>query len=338
MRAALYCYFGKIKTVGREGIPKEGPLLFLPNHQNALLDALLIAVDGRRKPYFLTRSDVFSNALFRSFFAFFHMLPVYRFRDGRHTLKKNEEIFQRCAQLLCEGEAVVIFPEASHHLNRRVRPLSKGFTRILFQAVAACEKQDILLLPVGVNYLSAASFPDLTSLYYGQAFRLLPLYNAEDLRNSVVAIRNEVSEQLQTLTTHVPEGKNYDKLIAYLTSMGIDFQDPHIANRAIADLPDDSKIEPEKVKRTGPPDILRAIFYLINFPLLIPWFWIKKKKIPEPEFTSTFRFAYALLVYPVFYLLCFFLLGSTFGYAQTLSLIALHFACNQIYTKSVKTS
>ena len=76
MRAALHCYFSRIKTVGLDNIPESGPLMFLPNHQNALLDALLIAVNCRRKPYFLTRSDVFTNALFRSLFSFFHMLPV----------------------------------------------------------------------------------------------------------------------------------------------------------------------------------------------------------------------------------------------------------------------
>jgi len=266
------------------------------------------------------------------------MLPVYRLRDGRDTLKNNDEIFQRCAELLCQGEAVVIFPEANHHLNRRVRPLSKGFTRILFQAVEHCKEKEILLLPVGVNYLSAASFPDLTSLYYGQTFPLLPLYNEEDLRNSVVEIRNEVSIQLRSLTTHVPEENDYDQIIAYLIARGIDFQDPHIANRAIADFPDDFKLEPAKVKQIGPSGIIRVVFYLINFPILIPWLWIKKKKIPEPEFTSTFRFAYALMVFPPIYLFAFFLLGSAFGYAQALVVISLHFGCNQIYIKSVKNS
>ncbi|MCX2720508.1 lysophospholipid acyltransferase family protein [Lentiprolixibacter aurantiacus] len=336
MRTALHCYFGRINLHGLDGIPEKGPLMFLPNHQNALLDALLIAVNCRRKPYFLTRSDVFSNRLFRSLFSFFHMLPVYRIRDGRHTLSRNEAIFQKCAELLCQGEAVVIFPEANHHLDRRVRPLSKGFTRILFQAVELCNGQEIFLLPVGVNYLRAAQFPDLTSLYYGRAFPLLPLYDARDPRNSVFRIRNEVSQQLQTLTTHVPEDKKYEQFIAYLISRGIDFQDPEKANQAIAgftenmvDFPD----EMVKKRRTG---ILRLIFYLFNFPLVIPWFWIKNRLVPEPEFNSTFRFAYALMIYPLVYLICFFLISSLWGYAQALTLIALHFGVNQVYIKVVR--
>ena len=335
MRAALYCYFGRIKTVGLEGIPHKGPLLFLPNHQNALLDALLIAVNCRRKPYFLTRSDVFSNALFRSFFAFFHMLPVYRLRDGRHTLAKNEAIFQRCAQLLCQGEAVVIFPEANHHLARRVRPLSKGFTRILFQALEQCKGREILLLPVGVNYLRAAEHPDLAALYYGKTFPVIPLYEPSDLRSSVQRIRNEVTLQLQTLTTHLPEDTNDEQLISYLVSQGIDFQNPHKANRAIANFTENAENIPDKTKMPGPPMVLRIFFYLLNFPILLPWLWIKKHLVPEPEFTSTFRFAYALLIYPLFYLFAFFLLTTYWGSAQALTLISFHFGLNQVYTKSI---
>lgn len=337
MRAALHCYFGRITTAGLDGIPRKGPLLFLPNHQNALLDALLIAVNCRRKPYFLTRSDVFSNTLFRSLFAFFHMLPVYRLRDGRHTLARNDDIFQKCAQLLCQGEAVVLFPEANHHLDRRVRPLSKGFTRILFQAADLCIGREILLLPVGVNYLRAAYHPDLAALCYGNPFPVLPLYDPSDLRASVQRIRERVSDQLQNLTTHVPEDKDYEKLMDWLISQGIDFQDPNKSNQAIAKFPENAAGVPKRRQHTGPSVVLRAIFYLFNFPLLLPWFWIKKHKVPEPEFTSTFRFAYALMLYPPAYLITFFLLGSQMGYTRSFALIALHFGFNQIYTKSVNS-
>lgn len=335
MRATLHCYFGRIRTVGLDNVPEKGPLMFLPNHQNALLDALLIAVNCRRKPYFLTRSDVFSNAIFRSFFAFFHMLPVYRLRDGRHTLPRNEEIFERCAQLLCQGEAVVIFPEASHNLIRRVRPLSKGFTRILFQAIEDCNGKEILLLPVGVNFLRAAEHPDLASLNYGRAFPVSPHYDESDLRSSVQSIRNEVAEQLQTLTTHVPEDRDYEQVMTFLMSKGIDFQDPEKANQAIASYEQEADVKPGNTAYKGPPRVLRAIFYLLNFPILLPWLWIKKHLVPEPEFMSTFRFGYAFLIYPLVYLFAFFLLTSYWGSAQALTLIAFHFGLNQVYAKSI---
>ncbi|MBT8204781.1 MAG: lysophospholipid acyltransferase family protein [Eudoraea sp.] len=335
MRAALYCYFGNIKVHNQQAIPKSGALMLLPNHQNALLDALLIAINSNRKPYFLTRSDVFSNTLFRSLFHFFRMLPVYRMRDGRETLNKNEAIFQRCTELLSKGEAVVIFPEANHNLVRRVRPLSKGFTRILFQTIEQNHDLEILLMPVGMNYYRAAAFPDLASVYYGKPFPLSTLYDPDDLRNAIIRIKGAVSDQLKILTTHIAEEEAYEQIVTYLKNRGVKFQDPGIANQAARDLAlKDLKTEP--VKQTHPKTPLNILFYLLNFPMVIPWLWIKRNHIPEQEFTSTFRFAYALLVYPLFYLLAFLFLGSEIGYAPALICIAFHFGANQLYIKSIQ--
>ena len=335
MRAALYCYFGKIKVHNQQAIPKSGPLMLLPNHQNALLDALLIAINSNRKPYFLTRSDVFSNALFRSLFNFFRMLPIYRMRDGRGTLNKNEAIFQRCTELLSKGEAVVIFPEANHNLVRRVRPLSKGFTRILFRTIEQNRELEILLMPVGMNYYRAAAFPDLASVYYGEPFPLSARYDPSDLRNSIIRIKSAVSEQLKTLTTHIAEEETYEQLVRYLNNKGVKFQDPEKVNQVVSDL-SVKDLNTGSELQTHPKTPLKILFYLLNFPMIIPWAWIKLKHVPEPEFTSTFRFAYALIVYPLFYLLAFVFLGMQIGYAPALACVALHFGANQLYIKSAQ--
>ena len=334
MRAALYCYFGKIRMHNQQAIPESGALMLLPNHQNALLDALLIAINGRRKPYFLTRSDVFSNALFRSLFHFFRMLPVYRMRDGRRTLNKNEAIFQRCTELLSRGEAVVVFPEANHNLVRRVRPLSKGFTRILFQSIEQDNELEIQLMPVGMNYYQADRFPDLTSVYYGKPFPVSSLFDFDDPRTSVIRIKSKVSDQLKTLTTHIAEEEAYEQVEAHLKNKGIKFQDPGIANQAVSDF-NEKDFKEEQLRTARTQTVLKVLFFLLNFPMLIPWKWIKLKHVPEPEFTSTFRFAYALFVYPLFYLLAILLLGPAIGYAPALVFVALHFAVNQLFIKSV---
>ncbi len=334
MRAALYCYFGKIAVHNQQAIPPNGPVMLLPNHQNALLDALLIAIHNKRKPYFLTRSDVFSNALFRSLFHFFRMLPVYRMRDGRGTLDKNEAIFQRCTELLSQGEVVVIFPEANHNLQRRIRPLSKGFTRILFRTLEKNKELEILLMPVGMNYYRAAAFPDMATIYYGEPFPVTPLYDRDDARNSVTRIKSAVSEQLKTLTTHIEE-EAYAQVITHLKNRGIDFQDPKEANRLVLDY-SKQDCDTAGITNARPQTPQKVVFYLLNFPLVIPWLWIKNTRIPEPEFIGTFRFAYALFVYPLFYLLAFVFLGPAIGYAQALICVALHFAVTQVFIKSVK--
>ena len=82
IRLGLFFYFKKIKVVNVDKVPKKGAVLFLANHQNALLDALLIATRSGRFSYFLTRASVFQNALISSILKSLLMLPVYRIRDG----------------------------------------------------------------------------------------------------------------------------------------------------------------------------------------------------------------------------------------------------------------
>ena len=50
----MFFYFRRIKIYDVKNVPKNKPVLLLSNHQNALLDALLIATKCGRLSYFLT--------------------------------------------------------------------------------------------------------------------------------------------------------------------------------------------------------------------------------------------------------------------------------------------
>ena len=90
---ASHFYFRKIKIYGLENIPKEGGVLFSPNHQGAFLDPLLVGCNIPKRVTSLTRSDVFGGP-FQWFLDALSMLPVYRIRNGYASLKKNEAIFE----------------------------------------------------------------------------------------------------------------------------------------------------------------------------------------------------------------------------------------------------
>ena len=303
IRTALTFYFSKIKIEGSHNVPSGKPIMFLANHQNALLDALLIATHCKRKPYFLTRSDVFKTALLKVFFGFLQMIPVYRIRDGKNSLAGNTAIFERCAQLLGRGEAVLIFPEGNHSLKRRVRPLSKGFTRILFLALESNPSMDIGIVPIGVNYANAAKFPDKAALYYGNEIRVRDFFDKKDLSGSASRLKEEVYHHLKKLTTHIEEESSYEEIVHTLDRAKVDYLDPAGVNRIIEEgtPPEYRKIGKGKVALEK--YILRGAFFILNFPMIIIWSMFIKPKVSEPEFLSTTRFMYALLFYPFFYLL-----------------------------------
>ena len=335
VKFALHLYCGKIKVFGLDNIPQSKPVLFLPNHQNALIDVLLIAIDWNRKPYFLTRSDVFKGAFLKGVFNFAQMIPIYRIRDGRESLKNNQAVFDTCAELLVMNEAVVMFPEANHNLKRRVRLLSKGFTRVLFNALERNPDLDIRLVPVGLNYKNAPAFPDAVALYYGKDIAVQELYDPEDLIASILRIKNAVSESLKTLTTHIESEELYEDIVGRLDTMGVNYLDPKSVNSTIRNL-DTLENENKTTSKSGVVSkLLKGVFTVLNFPILLLWRTKVKPKVPEPEFMGTFRFAFAFLTYPIYFGVLLILLALFWSFSVAAAIVFALFAFNYIYVRYV---
>ncbi len=331
IKAALYLYYGKIEIHGLESVPKNGPVIFLPNHQNALLDVLLIAVDCNRKPYFLTRSDVFKGKFLKTIFDFFQMIPIYRIRDGRESLKNNQAVFDICAELLMNNEAILMFPEANHNVKRRVRNLSKGFTRILFNALDSKEDLDVQIVPIGINYRDSVSFPDKVALYFGKPIQTRALYDSAELRTSIEAIKEIVSTRLKSLTTHIADEVNYEKISRELDALEVDYLNPMSVNKTIAQL-SEGDLEFHKTKKEGiGSKLVGGLFMLLNLPMMLIWRFFIKPKVWEPEFTGTLRFTFALLAYPFYYLILFVVLALTISLTSALVTILFLFLFNWMY-------
>lgn len=330
IKIGLFFYFAKIKIKGRENIPKEGPLLLLGNHQNALLDALLIAVTCGIKPYFLTRGDVFKNPIAKMLLEYLHMIPVYRIRNGKKAVGLNHAIFDQCAGLLLEENSILLFPEGNHSLVRRVRPLSKGFTRMLFKALAENPKLNIKILPVGVNYVKAENFPDSAAIYFGDSFNVQEYYDEENLPKTIIRLKAKVFGMLSKLTTHIESETDYENIEKKLVANGVNYLNPTEVNNLLK-----SNLEDKKPNNTSSvfSKILKFLFVLLNFPVVFIWRTLIKPKIIQLEFKSTFRFMYSLLFYPICYVVFFFILGWVFENSIAAMLLCAHILFNFLYIK-----
>jgi 1-acyl-sn-glycerol-3-phosphate acyltransferase len=330
----LFCYHRKIQVHGLENVPKNKPVLFLPNHQNALIDVLLVGVHCNRKPYFLARSDVFRVRALNALFNYVRMIPIYRIRDGRNTLSKNSAVFDRCAHFLSNGEAIVMFPEGNHNLKRRVRSLSKGFTRVLFRALERFPELDIQLVPVGLNYEDAEKFPDSATLCYGKPISVQALYDKEDAQGSVVRIKEAVTVRLKTLTTHISPEVQYTEIANYLEAQKVDFLDPVKTNRLIKQgVIGTSPVAETTTLSSKKRSIFQMIFLFLNLPVILFWRLVVKPKVSEAEFMSTFRFAVSILGFFVYYimLLTAFIVALNFWWA--LGIISFLCIFNLCYVK-----
>ena len=328
--AGLFFYYKKIRVVGLEHVPKGKPVIFLSNHQNALMDVLLIATRCNRKPWFLTRADVFKSAIFRPIFRFLQMLPIYRIRDGKESLAKNQAIFVACGEILAENGAILLFPEANHNLRRRVRPLSKGFTRLVDSALAIDEKMDVHLVPIGQNYQSATNVGDSAAVHYGLPIRVQDHIHS---KKPVDSLKEAVFQRLTQLTTHISNDGAQELFVERLEKANVDFTNPQKINALLAST---SWPTPLSEQKTGFLKLFsRYLFYMLNLPLVFLWRVLVKPKVPEPEFMATFRFGFSILAYPIFYLFLVLTLVA-FGEWKTACLFLLgHAALNLFLVKVV---
>jgi 1-acyl-sn-glycerol-3-phosphate acyltransferase len=208
VRLAIRLFYRKVEIRGEENLPKEGPVLLAPNHQNAFMDALLPATLCPRVIHFLVRADVFKSATARRFFESIHMMPVYRQRDGIQNLAKNEETFQQCYEILRSGKVLLLFPEATHEGVRKLRPLSKGFTRILFGALEGHENLDIKVVPLGLNYSNYSDSQSRVLMSYGKPISVQDYHDqiVENKAKAMNRLKEKVFEELSQEIIHV-EGR-----------------------------------------------------------------------------------------------------------------------------------
>lgn len=318
--------------VDMDRVPRDKPAMLLPNHQNALLDPLIVAALAKaRRPYFLTRSDVFTGGFLQNILESLRMIPIYRIRDGRDTLHRNEEIFDRCADLLNQGEHLLLFPEANHNLGRRVRTLSKGFTRIAINALEKYPETDLQLIPVGINFQRGADFPDRVTYRFGHPLPAAAYVKGVDFNEDSKAMKAAVSASLKVLTTHVPEDQDYEQTMERLGGLQPDFSNPDPIN-AWFENPD-TAVPKLPLKKGLLWKLWDVIFKVVNLPLVAIWkVWVKPK-VWEPEFMSTFRFGFALITAPIYLILLGVLFGIFTGWITGIAVPAGVFLHNILYIK-----
>ncbi len=299
VRLGLKFYYKKIVIHGRENIP-EGAVIFVANHQNAFMDALMIVCFNDHNTHFLARADIFKKPFVRKVLHSLNMIPIYRIRDGIGSLTENQKTFNRCTAHLMAGDGIVIFPEGNHGSQRRVRAISKGFTRVAFDAITNHPELKISVVPVGLNYSDPRSFRSSVSVYFGEALQANDYF-----RNGAKGageLRVEVESQLKTLTTHIEVTGRYDDILRLLESSNADFLDPIGTNDRIRTILSGGQLPSFDRDRRQPiaRKVAAGIASVINlFPLLI-WNQIRKT-IKDPVFVGSLKFGVGIFLFPAYY-------------------------------------
>ena len=275
IKVALNGYFHRIKVIGKENIPKGKPIILVSNHQNALIDPLLLATNTRLNPYFLTRASVFENSFTAKILNYIRMLPVYRVRDGFATLQQNQITFDQTYEVLRKNGTVIIFAEGSHSHVRNVRPLSKGFTRMAFGLKEKYPECEPVILPVGFDYSAHMKSGSKVQISFGKP---IPV----DMPNSQSGkLTKLVEKALKDITVDIPDEGYKESLQSILENNG-DITSKKEVNEFLAT----GKVSNPVPEITGLTNKLMKIFH---FPLYCLWL-LKKPSVKDPVFSATWKF------------------------------------------------
>lgn len=146
------CHYNRFEVHGLEKLPKEGAYIVAPCHQQALMEPLAVLNFAPKAPVFLARSDIFAKPLIRAILTFLKILPVYRIRDGKENLSKNDDIFAKSRSVLVDGYPLCLMAEGRHNNQHRLLPLVKGMFRIAGETQRQLGDYPLYIVPTGIDF------------------------------------------------------------------------------------------------------------------------------------------------------------------------------------------
>jgi 1-acyl-sn-glycerol-3-phosphate acyltransferase len=208
-------FYRRVIVLGSENINPNDHLIFAPNHQNALMDALAVLFTHSGQPVFLARADIFRKKVIAAILYFLKILPVYRLRDGFSSLKGNDDIFLKTIDVLKNRNGVVILPEGDHAGFRRLRQLKKGICRVAFQSDEATGfNLKMKIIPVGIEFSNYSRVRSVLTVAYGKPIEVSEYYESYKLNpeRALNELRSRLSNELKSIMVHIESEEDYEAI------------------------------------------------------------------------------------------------------------------------------
>jgi 1-acyl-sn-glycerol-3-phosphate acyltransferase len=221
-------FFRSVEVTGAEKIPRTGPLLFVANHGNSLVDPMLLLAHLPRRARFLAKHTLWQNPLVRPLLELAGAIPVYRRQDGAGG-GDNDATFAACFLALGDGGVIALFPEGISYHAPALQPLKTGAARIAIGAERAHGPLDLRIVPVGLTFEDKAAFRSRALVVVGDAIDPSP---------EIAQSRADDRAASRALTSRIEDG------LRDVTLNFASFEESRVVERAADVLAEDARVMP----------------------------------------------------------------------------------------------
>ena len=206
-------WFSYVEINGETNIPENASVIFAPNHQNALMDAMALLSSVPAPVVFLARADLFRKKRQADALRSICIMPAYRIRDGIQNLKKNEDSFDQSVEVLKHKKFLCLMPEGGQDEHRRLRCLVKGMFRIAFSTQELLPEGDyVKIVPVGIDYGNYNHTGNHLVVNFGRPISIKDYWEGFQ-ENAPVAqnhLRDDLYSRMASLMLNIQSEDHYD--------------------------------------------------------------------------------------------------------------------------------
>ncbi len=199
---SLNRFFNKIIVEHADKVNYDIPTIFVANHPNTMMDALIVGYAVKKRLFFIAKSTIFSNRIASWFLTKTGIVPIYRKQDDPSKMAQNKEVFEKLYEFLEAGRSFLIFPEGISIPDRRIHRIKTGTARI---ALGIEERNDfklgVQIVPVGLNYSDIER--SRSNVYCRCGRSILPGDYREDYLNDPVQAVNKLTEEIRSSLEHL---------------------------------------------------------------------------------------------------------------------------------------
>lgn len=192
--------FYRVQVRAPAALP-DGPILFIGNHPNGLIDPALLFVLTSRKLTFLAKAPLFEIPVLGWLIRAMGALPVYRQQDDPSQMGGNEGTLDTAAKALVQGGAITLFPEGKSHSEPQLAALKTGAARIALKALEAGAR--LTVVPVGLTYARKHRFRSEVLIEVGAPLDVADLVDGAPPREAVRMLTDAMFRGLHEVTLNL---------------------------------------------------------------------------------------------------------------------------------------